>query len=236
MTLIGYSLKNFFLWPNKRLDFLLNNLEKRLPQAKAIELTHVWSLTEIIKNLGYIKKYKYRSFHLPTKGYKKWLKDLKKHQDTLKLNCLIIHPNLVDDWEELEKYPLPILIENMDNYKKRFKTTKEIKDLFKRHPRLKMCLDLNHLKSNGLQDASKWLSDFKKNIAQIHLSALDKGYYKKWAEKNLRHSLYLYNKSELLDLKNLKLKQYPITLEATLPPNRWDIIKKEFNLVKENLK
>ena len=226
--ILGFSLKNFFFWPNKRLDFLFKNLERMTPQANAIELSCYFSLKEILDNIYYLKKYKFRSFHLPKKGnLSKLINNLNEYQDKLKFDNLIIHPNSYVSWKTLAKSKIPVLIENMDNFKKEFRTQTEIKKILKKHSFLKLCLDINHLESQFPGQTPLWLNKFKNQIKEIHLSSVDKKYYHGFTKKNLRHSLCLYDKTIL---KNFKTKKYPIILEGVIPPKRWNLVKEEFGV------
>lgn len=232
--ILGFSLSDFFFWPNKRLNFLLPNLQRVAPQANAIELSYHSSIKEILDNNHYLKKYKHRSVHLPTdKSYAKWIKDLNKNQNKLKLNYLVIHPNVIHTWNTLKKSKIPVLIENMDGYKKSFKAQKELNKFFNQSPAFKMCLDINHLESQFPGQTPKWLDKFKNKIAEIHLASVDRKYYKNWCRKKLRHALCLFDKTIL---KNFRTKKYPIILEGIAPPLRWNLVKEEFNLVKKHLK
>lgn len=236
MSLIGFSLQSFFLWPNRRLNFLLEKLKKIVPRAQAVELYDFWSLKEILENAYMLKKYKFCSFHLPDKGYKKWIRDLNKYQNQLRLNCLVIHPNGVKNWSMAKESKIPLLIENNDEYKKSFRTAEEIKRLLKKFPKLKMCLDICHLKDQFHGQAPKWLNQFKNYLAEVHLSGTNKKYYRGLTKESIRHSLCLFDKSVLDNLKRTKIKKYPIILEGVNPPNRWDLVKKEFEVVNNSLK
>jgi len=233
MTEIGFSIGDYYYWPNRRLNFLLKELIQRIPQVNAVELHAFSSLKEIMTNADLLNKFNYRSFHLPKKGYLKWVKDLNHCQKIVKFNHLIIHPNIVTNWPALLKYDLPIAVENMDKDKKKFKTLNELKSLLKKYPQLKFCFDLNHLHSNGFDNTSAWLKEFKNQIAEIHHSTVGNQYKKIFPGKRIKHSLCFYSQNSF---DNLKIKQYPIILEGIIPPNDWKIIKKEFDFVKKNLK
>lgn len=233
MITLGFSINDFYYWPNKRLNFLLKNIKIKIPQANAIELHANHSIDEILKNISLIKKFQYRTFHLPKSGYVRWVKELNKHQANLKLNHLIIHPNTINNWQPLTESKIPVLIENMDNRKNSFNSPKDFTKLFKKYPNLNLCLDVNHLYSNNLGPTTKWLDKFKSKIGEIHLSTLDKQYYKKWSIRGTRHALCYYDQS-VLDTK--RIKNYPIILEGLIPPKRWDLAKQEFELVKKFLK
>ncbi|GEM_PF-4718401 len=230
--LLGFSLSDFGYFKNKKLDFLLKKLRQIAPGAKAVELSYHYSLKEILQNSRTLKKYGYRSFHLPKKGYASWVKNLNFHQAKLDLHALIMHPCDVAGWTSLKNSKIPILIENMDNHKKSFRLRAELDGLLKKHE-FNLCLDLNHLKTNG-QNRQQWLKRFSQKIKQIHLAGVDHDYYKSTAGiSDMRHCLTLFDPGIL---KNLTVKQYPVILEGVVPPNRWDLARQEFELVAKHLK
>lgn len=226
--LLGFSLSDFGFFSNHKLAFLLPKLNRFAPQARAVELSYHYSLTEILNSLPLLKKYRYRSFHLPKKGYARWLKDLNRCQRKLKLDALIMHPCDVKSWTNLQNSAIPVLIENMDNHKKSFRSPQELSRLFAQRD-FNLCLDLNHLKTNGY-NRQQWLKRFSSKIKQIHLAGVDAGHYKSTiGRSNMRHALCLFDPAIIDDLK---IKQYPVILEGVIPPDRWDLVKQEFELVR----
>ena len=228
--IIGFSLNGLYRW-SKDLDFLLKNLRQNVPAAQAIELSHHWTLKEILKNARHLKRYRFRSFHLPKKNYPQWIKDLNQHQRQLNLNHLVIHPNVIKNWAAIIESKIPIAAENMDKYKKKFKTMAEMAKLFRQRPALKLCLDINHLATQFPGQMAFWQKKFKKQIKEIHLSAINRNYYS--FAKQPKHALCLFDKNIL---KGLKIKDRPVILEGAVPAGRWDLAKKEFALVNAHLK
>ena len=233
MLKLGFSLNDFYSWPKVSLEDILKGLNKNVPQAKTLELSHIYLLKDYLKNLKYLQKYDYLSFYLPKKGFNKCLGELNQYQDKLKLKTLIIHPNNSVNWQTISQSKIPVLIENMDNHKKLFKTEKEIKNLLSKYPKLNLCLDVNHLESNNL-NLQAWLKKFRPRLKQIHLSILDNGYYQDSFKKKLRHALCMFNQDRLSTFK--QLKKYPIILEGFVPTNQWHLVKREFNILKKILK
>ncbi|MDP2586812.1 MAG: hypothetical protein Q8P32_03510 [Candidatus Komeilibacteria bacterium] len=229
--LLGFSLSNFIFFTNTKLVFILKKLKEIAPQATAVELSHHYPFTDILKNAQAIQRYQYRSFHLPKKGYAACVKALNRYQDKLKLNALIMHPCDIKGWSGLKNSKIPVLIENMDNHKKSFRAPEELAKLFKKHD-FNLCLDLNHLKTNGY-NRQQWLKQFSSRIKQVHLAGVDHGHYKTSTGINeMRHALCLFDQEIV---KNLNVKQYPVILEGVMPPNRWDLAKQEFELVRKRL-
>lgn len=230
--LLGFSLSDFTYFTNNKLDFLLPKLNRLVPQARAVELSYHYSINEMLNNERLLKKYRYRSFHLPKRGYAAWVKLLNLHQDKLNLQTLIMHPCDVKNWASLKNSAIPVLMENMDNHKKSFRSPKDLQRLFGQHD-FNLCLDLNHLKTNGY-NRLLWLKKFSSKIRQIHLAGVDRGFYKSSTGVNqMRHCLCLFD-PEITD--NLKIKRYPVILEGVIPPDRWDLVKQEFDFVRKHLK
>ncbi len=230
--MLGFALCDFTFWSNQELNFLLSNLQKTIPQAQAVELSVKWNIDEILANTPLLQKYNYRSFHLPQDNYNQWVNELNKHQDKLQLNNLVIHPDVVTDWSILSKSKIPVLIENMDKDKTDFRTVEKIEGLLQKFPQFKLCLDICHLEEQFPCKTDHWLKKFENQIAEIHLATPGDHYPEKFTNEEIRHSSCLYDKNIL---NGLDIKNYPIILEGVIPPDRWDLVKEEFELVQSHL-
>jgi len=235
MFILGFSLNDFYFWPKMRLDFLLKKIKQEVPQANAVELNAFWPIKEILKSLNILRQYQFRSFHLVKNNCQQQLSDLNKLQNVLKLDQLIIHPQDVKNWSKLEQSVIPIVVENMDNHKKRFRTIKEIAGLFQQYPFLKLCLDVNHMTNNfpGQNQTGVWLNAFKGRIKEIHLAAPENDRFQNFFKGNKPRHHLCFDVGISLDKK---IKKYPIILEGALPPQKWHLAKKEFAWVKNCLK
>ena len=57
-------------------------------------------------------------------------KQLADYYKQINANLILVHPDLVEDWKIFDQYKLNWAIENMDNQKQRYKTSKELSAFF----------------------------------------------------------------------------------------------------------
>src|SRR3989338_3793281 len=95
----------------------------------------------------------------------------------LKPHIVVVHPQLIDDVNVLASYDWPLGIENMDWRKTTGRFPTELNPWFKRFPKAKMVLDLNHVYTQDRTMAlAKDLWDtFHDRIQHIHLSGFIDG-------------------------------------------------------------
>ena len=175
--------------------------------------------------------FSYKSIHLPTDvSYKKddktfqLLDKIVNYYKDIDASLVLVHPDLVDDWEVFDKYKINWAIENMDNRKGKYKSVEELEEFFGKKPSWKLVLDLNHCYSNDktMKLAAEIISRLKSKIIQIHLSGYA-GYHE---------PLFQTKQDFILDYCN-KL-DVPVIIESTF--DDVDNVKKEYNYITENLK
>lgn len=90
----------------------------------------------------------------------------------LKLNAklIVVHPDLVDDWEVFNDYKVNWAIENMDDRKEHFKDALDLKEFFISNPFWGLVLDVGHCNSNdkSMILARDLITEFKDRIREIH--------------------------------------------------------------------
>lgn len=124
----------------------------------------------------------YVSIHAPKITYGKnkdtefTLTQIKKIDKLRKLDAVVVHPDLVEDFSVLQDTGLNIAFENMDVRKASFQTAKELDELTTRFGFDKFVLDLNHVYT---VDASMVMLDefyelLGDRIVEIQISGYDK--------------------------------------------------------------
>ncbi|MDD4409745.1 MAG: hypothetical protein PHW52_03800 [Candidatus Pacebacteria bacterium] len=188
---------------------------------------------ELNSIIPYIRDFDYVSLHAPCDiryGNNEETRILLKRVNDycLKINAqlVVVHPDLVDDWEIFDEFKINWAIENMDDRKEHFKDLAELKAFFTSHPTWKLVLDLGHCNANdktmGL--AENLIHNFVDRIKEIHLS----GY------ETFHDPLYRTKQSEIIKLCN-KL-DVPIIIESTFGINDGvDGLEREFGYIMENL-
>ena len=147
----------------------------------------------------------------------------------LKLNAklIVVHPDLVDDWEVFNDYKVNWAIENMDDRKEHFKDALDLKEFFISNPFWGLVLDVGHCNSNdkSMILAHDLITEFKDRIREIHLSG-----YKIFHEPlNQTGQVEIINSCKQIDV--------PIIIESTFEKSDGiEGAKKEFDYIIEKLK
>jgi hypothetical protein len=135
---------------------------------------------KVSPNLVYeISKYDYVSLHAPWKGivYKKdqtsdrLIADLKRISQRLPVKNIVLHPNVVEDFEYVEGTGLPFSIENMDRTKRSWNVPEDFNTLVKNY-RFGFVLDLQHAyqKDPTMRTSDEFVSVFGSRLREIHVS------------------------------------------------------------------
>jgi hypothetical protein len=169
---------------------LVRNIEKVLEldnEAFELSLTRVEKLKQKFTNKTFdlIKKFKYRSIHTlvkdsnlknvyyPSREYSKWKETYDFLIQKINPNALVFHPDLIKDFEWLNKeYGSLIAFENLDKEKKFGLTIKDLDIVFDKCKKAKFVFDLNHLYTNdkSMKSASIFYNHFKSRITHYHIS------------------------------------------------------------------
>lgn len=159
-----------------------------------------------------LNMYKYISVHWPWIKYrndentKKILEKIGQINEMYKLNNIVIHPDLVEDWTVFNDFRnLPISIENMDNNKDFWINIKDIKKILDKYD-FRLTLDLQHCYTNdkSMELALEMQSIFRDRICEYHISW--------YGDKYSHGSLYKLNQDIII--KSLKFKDKPIIIES----------------------
>jgi len=192
-----------------------------------------------------LKGFEYISLHLPDDIHylnnsktEKLLKKIFEIHKRIGFDCVVVHPDLVDDWEIFEKFDLPLCVENLDILKK---TGKSIKDMesFLSGRKFGMVLDLTHsyTSDSSMKLAENLYDNFADRIYEIHLS----GYFVQDGDGQTHSSLFITKQEEIL--MSVPLNK-PVIIESVLfgyPDEgraEWakEQLKKELNYVKKYVK
>ena len=183
-----------------------------------------------LKNIKkeWLDDFKYKSIHGPgiiyknNKRTKEILDIVEETCNRLKLNCVVIHPDTIEDWRVFKKYSFTIGIENMDKRKSLGQTPQEFKKILKR--KYKLVLDMNHCYTvdKTMKIVEKFYQKFKKRIAHYHIS----GYIK------LHEPLFISHRNEILNA--IPNKNIPIIIESEF--DNIEQVEKEYNYIIKHLK
>lgn len=181
--------------------------------------------------IPWVEKYPYKSIHLPTDikyrndiETKKVLDEIANFYKAIGANLILVHPDLVEDWDMFDEYPFVRAVENMDNRKQKYKNLPDLKELFKRKKDWKMVLDLNHCYPNdvSMKLAQDFIDEFQDRIAEIHLSG-----YVEYHEP-------LFKTKQIEIMEFCKKLDASIIIESTF--DSVDEVKKEIDYIKKFLR
>ena len=195
-----------------------------------IELLNFRLPREFVDNT---EKYDYLSVHAPCKEirYKKdyitykCLGKLKELSYYLKVNNVVVHSDVVDDFSVFEDFNLPFSIENMDKRNKNGISLKEFEKL-KEDYEFGFVLDLQHAyeHDNSMRLCYDLIEVMGKRLNEMHASGCN-------GNKNHNPVYSSENKDKITDILNLNLK-VPRILEGVLSDNFKEEIQKELELVR----
>lgn len=182
--------------------------------ANAVELGYsTTDRSNQLKNLEIsdFQGFSYVSIHAPSnfnygknKETEETLNLIQESHKKFNFSVVVIHPNLVSDWNVFNNYDLPFAIENMDHRKKFGRTVEDIKKVFQNNKHLKFVLDLNHCYSNDktLKLASDFYEKFQDRLCEIHISGF------------LEYHEPLFQTKQDKIIKALPKKEVPIIIES----------------------
>lgn len=179
-----------------------------------------------------LESFKKVSLHAPSSIFLKKDRELKLILNTIQEACkrleidyIIVHPNIVRNWNIFNDYTFQVAIENMDRYGETGKTVKELANIFN-HKNYKLVLDLNHCFTNDktMKLADEFIKSFKDKICEIHLSG--------YKDKNNLH-VPLHKTRQVNIIKVVPNKRIPIIIESECKD--FNEAKKEYFYIKNYL-
>lgn len=146
--------------------------------VKYIELSSLreGELNELIDNINSseLDYFSYVSFHAPSKLNRITEVELVNKLEAVlrKEWSIIVHPDIISDFDLWRKFGKFLCIENMDKRKPIGRTMAEMKFLFTKLPEASFCFDIAHVKQIDptMTEAKLMLDAFRDRISQIHLS------------------------------------------------------------------
>lgn len=183
-----------------------------------------------------LKKFKYRSVHLPVlkngdefisypdDSIEKEIKIIDQFIEEISPNTVLVHPDQIRDFEwATRKYGPLLAFENMDVRKKFGKTVEDMEFVFNKCPEAKWVFDLNHIytNDNSMDLAVKFFTKFKNRLTHYHISGYG-GF----------HDALCLSQEDVI-IKGLLSLDYPIIDEGRLLPK--GVLEKEFDYIVERI-
>ena len=164
----------------------------------------------------FLKKYKYISFHAPSKlkvySELQLVNQLKKI--TKKNIYIIVHPDIICDFSLWQSFGSLLCIENMDMRKAIGRTTQDLAEIFYHLPNASFCFDLAHVRQVDptMIEALDMVKKFGEKIKQLHISVVN--------SKSLHESLTLEAIIDYRKIAKYINKDTPIILESPIHRSR----------------
>ena len=167
------------------------------------------------RNIAWLKTLEYVTIHAPFELVKKSKnqRELIKQLDVIAKLCkeinaknVIIHPDNLPSPKILEKYDFNISTENLTPKSK--VGIDQIKNLFRKYPKIKLCLDVSHAYLWSELETKKIVNNFGDKISQIHFS----GTYRKKDHQSLRG----VTRKFLRSIEPIKGLRVPIVIEEDI--------------------
>ncbi|QDU73041.1 Xylose isomerase-like TIM barrel [Bremerella volcania] len=149
--------------------------------ADAIELSALREdeldpLVSAIEELD-LTSFHYISFHAPSQLQKWTERELVERLVKLpfKISSVIVHPNIISDFEVWNRLGSRLAIENMDQRYLVGRTSRELENFFDRLSEAKFCLDIGHARQVDptMSVAAQLLMKYGDRLSEIHISEVD---------------------------------------------------------------
>lgn len=155
---------------------LLKDIECNCIELSALRESELDLLVDTINNTD-LSKYKYISAHAPSKFSNEKEIVEKLHKIRKGIN-IIVHPDVIKDFDLWIPFGKRLCIENMDGRKNIGRTVDELQTIFDYIPGASFCFDIGHARQidKSMREAELMLNIFYDRMRQIHISEVDDNY------------------------------------------------------------
>ena len=177
------------------------------------------------QDIKWIRKLDYVSIHAPFEAVNsntemiQQLDRLNEIYNLIDAQVVVIHPTNLPPPKILNKYTFAACTENT----KRRTTISSLKKIFRKYPRLGLCIDVSHAYLQSEKETSKLIKTFQEKIVQIHMSGAHNGE----DHLSLRGTSKRFLRS-IIPIKNLDV---PIIIEEDITSPSIGDLRKEIKIV-----
>lgn len=173
---IGFSTGSIALGDYKSALQTLNQTKTNVIELSALRESELLPLLNDLDNLD-LSQFQFISFHAPSK-----IESLTEAELVIQLNrvaCkgwpIIVHPDIISDFEIWKSLGKSLCLENMDKRKPIGRTTKDMEFLFDKLPEATFCFDIAHARQVDptLMEGLSMIKKFVGRLAQIHVSEVN---------------------------------------------------------------
>lgn len=233
--IISFSLGNIWRWSKSR------NRDKLIAYAKKLKIGGVEiifsSKEELYKfklskdNERWLKNLDYVTIHAPFKLVRKadneeeiikQLKIIAELYTKFNAKNVIIHPQDLPSPNILNQFNFNVSTENLP--KKRKITISKLRRVFKKYPKIGLCLDVSHAYLWSKYETLKLIRAFEEKITQIHFS----GTYRKRDHQSLR----IVSEDFIFSIEPIFKLNVPIIIEEDIRIKSNKFLHEEINFIK----
>jgi hypothetical protein len=173
---IGFSTGSIAYGDFRSALYVLNQTESNVIELSALREAELMPLLNDLDNLD-LNHFKFISFHAPSKRQNlseaEFVEQL--HRVAQKGWSIIVHPDIIVDfelWRSLGKY---LCLENMDKRKPIGRTTKDMEILFEKLPDATFCFDIAHVRQVDptLMEGFSMIKKLGSRLKQLHISEVN---------------------------------------------------------------
>lgn len=232
---INFAIGNIHKWGRSENRTELFQYLKHLP-IDGVEITLATKRDLYAFNLSkedekWLRSFKWVSIHAPFRLVRKadneeevikQLEVLFSLYKRIDAQNVVIHPLDLPAPEILNKFSFKVSTENMPKHKR--VSIADFKKIFKKYPKVGLCLDVSHAYLCSEGETEELLKTFGKRITQIHFS----GAYR----NNDHQSLGVVTKKFFASIKPIFNLEIPIVIEIEIVKKSKKLLEKEVNLVR----
>lgn len=236
---IGFALGNIWRWSKSQNRDDLITYAKKL-KVDGVEITfsskeELYEFKLSKKNERWLKNLDYVTIHAPFRLVRKadneeeiikQLKIIAKLYTKLNAKNVIIHPQDLPSPNILNQFNFNVSTENLP--KKRKITISKLRNIFKKYPKIGLCLDVSHAYLWSKHETLKLIRAFEERITQIHFS----GTYRKRDHQSLR----VVNKDFIFSIEPIFKLKTPIIIEEDIRIKSNKFLYEEINFIKNMFK
>lgn len=235
MRVISFALGSIWRWKRNRAD-LIRYIRKLDVDGVEVTLGFKHELVSFVSSLSesdrdWLRSLRYVSIHAPFNLADK-LQDekevigqlvlIEKLYKEINAQNVIIHPDALPRPDLLDRCKFNVSTENLEPFKKI--STKDLEMIFKKYPKIGLCLDVAHAYFFGKHETKKLVETFGDKITQIHFS----GNYKLKDHRSLRK----VSKDFLSSIRPIKNLTAPIAIEEDIKKESVKYLKDEVGYVR----
>ncbi len=174
MSSVGFSTGALALGNVMHALEVLRSKHTDVVELSALRWSELPALQRALSSLD-LSHFRYKAVHAPTDAPDECelvarLKEIADHG----LN-IVVHPDTIHTFSLWERLDARLCIENMDSRKSTGRTAEELRPIFEKLPKAKLCFDVAHARQVDptMTETTRILLTFSDRMVQVHLSEVN---------------------------------------------------------------